>query len=160
VYVMPVVHSLAQRSGSPARLERSTMSDVMRIVQEFCDRMAQRDAESLRGFLADDAIYQNCGMPSSVGVDAILTNLAGQFGMFPDSYEYVTKNIAANGEAVLTERLDMIKGPGGTTHAVPVMGTFIVKDGKITRWTDYWDTSLPARMMSGEDVSALVPGAY
>jgi limonene-1,2-epoxide hydrolase len=99
-------------------------------------------------------------MPASVGADAIVANLAGQFAMFPDSYEYVTKNIAANGGAVLTERLDLIKGPDGTVHAVPVMGTFIVENGKISRWTDYWDTSLPGKMMSGQDVSALVPAAY
>jgi limonene-1,2-epoxide hydrolase len=136
------------------------MSDSMGIVQEFCDRMIQRDAESLRRFLADDAVYQNCGMPASVGVDAIVANLAGQFSMFPDSYEYVTKNIAANGGAVLTERLDLIKGPDGTVHAVPVMGTFIIEHGKIKRWTDYWDTSLPGKMMSGQNVSALVPAAY
>lgn len=136
------------------------MADAIAIVQEFCDRMAQRDAESLRTFLDGGAVYQNCGMPASVGADAVVENLTGQFAMFPDSYEYVTKNIAANGDAVLTERLDLIKGPDGTVHAVPVMGTFIVTAGKITRWTDYWDTSLPAKMMSGEDVSALVPAAY
>jgi limonene-1,2-epoxide hydrolase len=136
------------------------VSDEMAIVREFCDRMVQRDAESLRGYLADDAVYQNCGMPASVGAEAIVANLAAQFAMFPDSYQYVTKNIAANGAAVLTERLDMIKGPDGTVHGVPVMGTFIVKDGKIVRWTDYWDTTLPGKMMSGEDVTALVPAAY
>ena len=89
-----------------------------------------------------------------------MANLAGQFGMFPDSYEYVTKNIAGNGDAVLTERLDMIKGTDGTLHGVPVMGAFIVRSGKITRWTDYWDTALPVKMMTGEDVSALVPASY
>jgi limonene-1,2-epoxide hydrolase len=40
------------------------------------------------------------------------------------------------------------------------MGTFVVHEGKIARWTDYWDTALPAKMMSGEDVSALVPEKY
>jgi len=61
---------------------------------------------------------------------------------------------------VLTERRDMIKGPDGTIHAVPVMGTFVLAGGKITRWTDYWDTSLPGKMMTGEDVSSLVPASY
>ncbi len=38
------------------------------------------------------------------------------------------------------------------------MGTFVVGgDGKITRWTDYWDMSLPVKLLQGEDVSALVP---
>jgi limonene-1,2-epoxide hydrolase len=40
------------------------------------------------------------------------------------------------------------------------MGTFVVRVGKITRWTDYWDTALPGRMLAGEDVSALVPQMY
>jgi limonene-1,2-epoxide hydrolase len=136
------------------------MADAMEIVQEFCDLMAGRDAEALRGFLADDAVYQNCGMPATVGVDAIVANLGLQISMFPNSYGYVVKNIAANGDVVLTERLDMVEGPDGTTHAVPVMGTFVVAEGKIARWTDYFDTALPGRMISGEDVSALVPATY
>jgi limonene-1,2-epoxide hydrolase len=37
------------------------------------------------------------------------------------------------------------------------MGTFIVKDDKIVRWTDYWDTGLLAKMMAGEDYSELIP---
>ena len=54
----------------------------------------------------------------------------------------------------------MIKGPDGTLQGVPVMGTFVVRDGKIRRWTDYWDTALPAKMMTGVDVSALLPQSY
>jgi limonene-1,2-epoxide hydrolase len=130
------------------------------LVQEFCDRMVDRDAEALRPLLADDAVYQNTGMPASVGVDAIIANLTGQFGAFPDSYEYRMQHIVADGDVVMTERLDMIGGPDGTLHGVPVMGTFVVTDGKISRWTDYWDTSLPAKMMQGEDYSALVPASY
>jgi limonene-1,2-epoxide hydrolase len=121
--------------------------------------MAKRDAEALRGFLTDDAVYQNCGMPGTVGLDAIIENLAGQFAMFPDSYEYVMKNIAANGDVVMTERLDMIRTPSGI-QGVPVMGTFVLRDGKIRRWHDYWDTALPMKMMTGEDVAGFVPTAY
>jgi limonene-1,2-epoxide hydrolase len=133
---------------------------AMDLVQEFCNLMVQRDAEALRPLLADDAVYQNTGMPATVGVDAIVANLAGQFGAFPDSYEYRMQHIVAGGDVVMTERLDMIKGPDGTLHGVPVMGTFVVTNDKISRWTDYWDTSLPAKMMQGEDYSALVPSSY
>ena len=135
------------------------MPQSISIIQEFCDRMVQRDAEGLRSFFTDNAIYQNCGMPASIGVDAILANLTAQFGMFPDSYEYVMKNIAGSGNAVLTERLDLIRTPSGI-QGVPVMGTFVLQDGKIQRWHDYWDTSLPAKMMTGEDVSGLIPQSY
>ena len=135
------------------------MSQPVNIVQEFCDLMVKRDPEALRPFFADNAIYQNCGMPASIGVEAILANLTGQFGMFPDSYEYVMKNIAADGNTVLTERLDMISTPTGV-QGVPVMGTFVLEGGKIIRWHDYWDGSLPAKMLKGEDVTLLVPQSY
>jgi limonene-1,2-epoxide hydrolase len=136
------------------------MSDQVTIVQEFCDGMVHRDPESLRRFVADDAVYQNCGMPAAAGVEAIVENLATQFAAYPDSYEYVVKNIAGDGDVVLTERLDLIRGPDGTVHGVPVMGTFVLRAGRIVRWTDYWDTNLPGRMKRGEDVSALVPASY
>ena len=135
------------------------MTTAIERVQEFCDLMEKRDAEALRPYLADDVLYQNCGMPASVGIEAVIANLAGQFSMFPDSYQYVTKNIAGSGNAVLTERLDMIGTPSGP-QGVPVMGTFIVEDGKIRRWHDYWDTTLPKKMIQGDDVSTLVPVAY
>jgi limonene-1,2-epoxide hydrolase len=54
----------------------------------------------------------------------------------------------------------MIKTPSGEVVGVPVMGTFVVRDGKIARWTDYWDTGLPVKLMTGEDVSGLVPSDY
>jgi limonene-1,2-epoxide hydrolase len=40
------------------------------------------------------------------------------------------------------------------------MGTFVVgDDGKITRWTDYFDVNLIVKLLQGEDISALVPTA-
>jgi limonene-1,2-epoxide hydrolase len=137
--------------------EEGALMTGKQVVQEFCDLMVKRDAEALRPYLADEVIYQNTGMPAASGIDGVLENLAGQFAMFPDSYEYRTINIVADGNVVMNERLDMVKGPDGTVHALPVMGTFIVRDGKVTRWTDYWDSGLIGKMMAGEDYSALVP---
>jgi len=135
------------------------MTDSATVVREFCELMAKRDAEALRPYLAGNAVYQNTGMAATTGVEDIVANLAGQFGAFPDSYEYKLLNFAAAGDVVLTERLDMIRTPSGV-QGVPVMGAFVVKDGKIVRWTDYWDTALPGKMMTGEDVSSLVPASY
>jgi limonene-1,2-epoxide hydrolase len=127
------------------------------IVQEFCDLMIKRDVEALRPLLADEVVYQNTGMAAATGIEAVLESIAGQFAMFPDSYEYRTVNSAAEGDIVMNERVDMIKGPDGNVHGLPVMGTFVVRNAKITRWTDYWDSGLIMKMMSGEDYSALIP---
>ncbi|MBZ4521783.1 limonene-1,2-epoxide hydrolase [Mycobacterium avium subsp. hominissuis] len=129
----------------------------MQVVLDFCQAMVKRDAEALRPFLAEGAVYQNVGKPAFAGVEAIVENLASQFTAFPDSYEYRVVNIAVYLDVVLTERLDMIRTPSGELQGVPVMGAFEVRDGKIHRWTDYWDSALVAKMLSGEDVSGLVP---
>jgi limonene-1,2-epoxide hydrolase len=133
--------------------------DPVQIVTTFCALMENRDAAALRPYLSDDAVYQNVGMPATVGADAIVENLGQQFTMFPDSYAYQVINIASSGDTVLTERLDMIKTPAGDVVGVPVMGTFVIRDGMIARWTDYWDTTLPQKMMTGVDVSELVPAS-
>ena len=136
------------------------MSNPVDVVREFCALMERRDPEALRPLLADDAVYQNVGMPASTGADAIVENMAAQFSMFPDAYAFEIVNIASDGSVVLTERLDYIQTHVGAKPAVPVMGTFVVgDDGRITRWTDYFDVALTVKLLHGEDTSALVPAA-
>ena len=40
------------------------MADPIEVVRDFCDAMVKRDPEAVRGFLADDVVYQNTGMPA------------------------------------------------------------------------------------------------
>ena len=136
------------------------MTAPVDVVRKFCALMEERDAEALRPLIADDAVYQNVGMPASIGADAIVENMTAQFSMFPDAYAFEIVNIASDGSVVLTERLDYIQALDGSKPAVPVMGTFVVgEDGKITRWTDYFDVSLTVKLLQGEDISALVPAS-
>jgi limonene-1,2-epoxide hydrolase len=133
------------------------VSSPIDVVRAFCDAMSRRNAEILRPWLDDDVTYQNTGMPAKHGVEEVVADLANQFAMFPDTYEYLTTNIAASGDVVLTERIDVINSFQGKAHGVPVMGTFVVREGKITRWTDYFDTGLLTKMLSDEDYAGLVP---
>lgn len=133
------------------------MSSPADVVRQFCALMEQRDAEALRPLLAGGAVYQNVGMPAFIGPDAIVENMAAQFAMFPDAYAFEIVNLASEGSVVLTERLDYIQAPDGSKPAIPVMGTFVVDDGRITRWTDYFDLNLTMKLLQGEDISALVP---
>ncbi|OBA60740.1 limonene-1,2-epoxide hydrolase [Mycobacterium sp. 1100029.7] len=134
------------------------MSSPAEVVRQFCALMEQRDAEALRPLLAAGAVYQNVGMPAFTGPDAIVENMAAQFSMFPDAYAFEIVNLASEGSVVLTERLDYIQSPDGSKPAIPVMGTFVVDDdGRITRWTDYFDLNLTMKLLQGEDISALVP---
>src|ERR1700738_4041456 len=123
------------------------MPNPVDLVREFCGLMQERDPDALRPFLADESLYQNIGMPAVSGVEAIVENLRAQFAMFPDAYAFEIVNIAGDGPAVLTERLDYIQTPNADKPAVPVMGTFIVDDDRITRWTDYFDLNLTVKLL-------------
>jgi limonene-1,2-epoxide hydrolase len=125
------------------------------VVREFCVSVSQRDEGLVRPLLAADVVYHNIGMDPSVGIDATVENLAGQWAMFATTYEFEVRHLAAAGDVVLTERIDHI-GSGDVSFPVPVMGVFEVRDGKIARWRDYFDTGLLGKMMAGEDVSKLV----
>jgi limonene-1,2-epoxide hydrolase len=125
------------------------------IVREFCASVSKRDEGLVRPLLADDVIYHNIGMAPSVGIEATVANLAGQWAMFDTTYEFEVRHAAAAGDVVLTERIDHV-GSGDARHPAPVMGVFEVRDGKIARWRDYFDTGLLGKMMAGEDVSELI----
>lgn len=125
------------------------------VVRDFCATVNKRDVELLRPLLADDVTYHNMGMEASVGIEATLSNLQGQWAMFPEVYEWEVRHLAVDGDVVLTERVDSV-GMNGVRAPVPVSGTFEIVDGKIHRWRDYFDSALVARMLGGEDTSGLV----
>jgi limonene-1,2-epoxide hydrolase len=135
------------------------LSDPAEVVLRFCELLSEHDAPAVRSHLAADAVYQNVGMAASVGSDAIVADLANQFTMFPQTYRFEIKHLAVNGDVVLTERVDYLEGPG-MKMALPVMGTFVVKDGRIARWTDYFDSALIGKILGGEDIGDLIPPDY
>ncbi len=128
------------------------------VVREFCAAVSKRDPEALRPLLAPSVVYQNVGVGTSDGIAATIENVAGQWAMFPETYEFEIVNLAVSDNVVLTERIDHV-GPGGGTPIVPVplMGRFEVESGRITRWYDYFDTALVAKMFAGDDVHDLIP---
>jgi len=128
------------------------------VVREFCAAVSKRDPELLRPLLAEQVIYQNVGMPASRGIEQTIENLAGQWAMFVEIYEFEIVNLAAAGRVVLTERIDRV-GPGGGAPVapVPLMGRFEVESGQITAWYDYFDAALVSKMIAGEPVGDLIP---
>jgi limonene-1,2-epoxide hydrolase len=121
--------------------------------------LSERDAEAVRSLLAPDAVYQNVGMEARIGADSVVADLANQYSMFPQTYRFEIKHLAVNGNVVMTERIDYLEGPG-MKMALPVMGTFVVKDGLIARWTDYFDSALIGKILGGDDVGGLIPPGY
>jgi limonene-1,2-epoxide hydrolase len=71
------------------------------------------------------------------GRDAIRATIA-MFTTGVERIEFRIRNLAADGDVVLTERVDVFVLPNKTIE-LPVSGTFEVRDGKIAAWRDYFD---------------------
>jgi limonene-1,2-epoxide hydrolase len=114
-------------------------SDATALVTEFCAAFGDgKTPDELLAYFADDAVYHNIPVDPAVGHDAILALLNMFMGAI-DRLEFRVCNIAAVGDTVLTERVDVFHLSNGGTIELPVMGTFEVKDGKIAAWRDYFD---------------------
>jgi limonene-1,2-epoxide hydrolase len=122
--------------------------DAERLVRDFCAAFEKHDAEALRPFLADDVVYHNIPMDPAVGIDEAIAFVAGFFAMC-ESMVIETTNLAVRGDVVLTERIDTFT-VGEKVAALPVMGTFEIRDGKIGAWRDYFDLAQITTMLSGE----------
>ena len=106
------------------------------IIQAFVDAWNRNDTEAALAFLSEDILYHNIPMPLLEGIEAVREFFAN-VGTISDT-RWVMLNIAENDNVVLTERLDDFK-LNGKQVSLPVMGTFVLKQGKITEWRDYFD---------------------
>ena len=113
------------------------MMDAKQTVRDFCAAWDAMDQQRILDAFTDDAVYHNMPMPPAAGKDAIKALLGFILGP-ASSVKFDIKHIVADGDTVLTERLDTFQ-MGDKTVALAVMGTFELRDGKIAAWRDYFD---------------------
>ncbi|HUI48799.1 MAG TPA: limonene-1,2-epoxide hydrolase family protein [Acidimicrobiia bacterium] len=114
------------------------MSDAIELIRRFCDEFGRgAGVDQIVAYFTDDAVYHNIPVEPAVGPEAIKAVFA-MFTTGVERMEFRVRNIAAAGDTVLTERIDIFVLPNVTIE-LPVMGTFEVRDGKIAAWRDYFD---------------------
>jgi limonene-1,2-epoxide hydrolase len=118
------------------------MSDAIDFVQRFCDEWGKAQwrsggADVLIDYFTDDAVYHNIPVTPVTGKEAIKSTIE-MFTTGVESIEFRVLHIAAVGDVVLTERVDVFVLPGKVIE-LPVMGTFEIRGGKIAAWRDYFD---------------------
>jgi limonene-1,2-epoxide hydrolase len=108
----------------------------METVLAFCEAWGRLDMDRIIAMLAPEIEYHNIPLQPLAGKVEVERYLRS-VGPF-ESCEWEVVSIAANGDKVLTERIDRMV-TGGVSISLPVMGVFEVADGKIRRWRDYFD---------------------
>jgi limonene-1,2-epoxide hydrolase len=123
-------------------------NDAKDLVLKFCDAFGKGVAPNeLVDYFSDDAVYHNIPVDPAVGREAIL-GLLNMFVTPAERVEFRVRNIVADGDTVLTERVDVFQLPNATIE-LPVMGTFEVRDGKIVAWRDYFDLNQYMSQLQG-----------
>ena len=125
-----------------------TAPDPETVVRTFCDAFDGRDAEALRPYFTDDVVYHNIPLDPAVGIEATIAFIEAFFGMC-ECMTIETVHLAVHDNLVLTERIDTFT-VGDVVAPLPVMGTFEVRDGKISAWRDYFDLGQITAMLSGD----------
>lgn len=130
-----------------------TMSSNEQIVREFFGAMGPTLEDFKRNYrerMSEDVVWESVGLPAHHGKDACiayLDDLHCRTGM-----EYCTIEVlhmASDKDVVLSERLDtMCRADGTPIMTFRIMGAIQLRDGRITRYTDYFDTLSVASMTS------------
>ncbi|BDB43408.1 MULTISPECIES: limonene-1,2-epoxide hydrolase family protein [Mycobacterium] len=117
-------------------LTQTTTNDNIRTVEGFLYALQDQDFETLDAALDDNLVYENVGFSTIRGgrrVVKLFRKMQGRMG-----FEVKFHRVAADGDAVLTERTDvLVFGP--LRIQFWVCGVFEVRDGRITLWRDYFD---------------------
>lgn len=115
-------------------------------VTAFIQALERKDLDTACTFLTDDVEYDNVPIAKVYGPEAVATTLGPFFGMC-SGIEWVIHHQAATGDVVMNERSDRFE-IGGRWVELDVAGLFVLRDGKIALWRDYFDLAAFQRMMS------------
>jgi limonene-1,2-epoxide hydrolase len=107
------------------------------VVNAFLTAAAARDYAAALSLVTEDVDYQNMMMPATTGKAALQETCEALLSLCTASEWLVHKEIA-HGDLVMNERTDRFE-LGGTWTDLPVAGVFVLTDGLIRSWHDYFD---------------------
>jgi limonene-1,2-epoxide hydrolase len=118
-----------------------------RIVTEFCQSLLGADMAKVVTYLSEDVFYHNIPwepVTGHAGVRKVLDPFV--HGENCALTHMDIKNTTSSGNMVMNERLETwVKGR--VKLDLPVLGVFELKDGKISKWHDYFDSATITPLM-------------
>lgn len=109
-----------------------------KLVRDFLGAWVDCDIETICSAFAHDAIYHNVPVKPIEGIDGIRAIFEAFLAAFEQA-ELDIVTLAAEPGLVLAERVDYFTMKDGRKVVLPVTGVFIVENGEITRFSDYFD---------------------
>lgn len=114
-------------------------ADILDAARQFFAHWSANRIDAAIAMLADDVLYDNVPFPDITGRENV-AKFHRDFGLGTTfTVDWQVTQIAASGNVVLNERVDIFIHEGGGRITLPVMGTLTIVDGAITVWRDYFD---------------------
>ncbi|RDH80054.1 nuclear transport factor 2 family protein [Mycolicibacterium moriokaense] len=110
------------------------------LVREFLDSWEGRDLDTICGAFARDAVYHNVPVNPIEGIAGIRAIFGAFLEAFSEAKLDVVTLAAAPG-LVIAERIDYFTMTDGRRVVLPVTGVFVIRNGEIMRFSDYFDLS-------------------
>jgi limonene-1,2-epoxide hydrolase len=126
---------LGPEAGSTGRTRPATEPDE--VVRAFVAAIERKDIDAALALVTDDVVYDNVPIGAVTGPDGIRGALSRLLGT-AERIEWVTRYQVGAGDVVMNERLDRFQ-LGDRWVEVPVAGLFVLRDGRIALWRDYFD---------------------
>ncbi|KAI9002501.1 putative cytosolic protein [Hyaloraphidium curvatum] len=106
----------------------------------FYKAMEKTDFETALKYVAPDCAYINMPAPTTVvkgheGIKAVLVPFFAPF----ERNEFHIINKVIHGDLIIAERVDKHFHPSGVIVDLPVTGVYLIKDGMIQEYRDYFD---------------------
>ena len=118
---------------------------ALAVVHDFVAAWNANDMDRVLALMDEDVRYHNMPVAPLDGRRAVAEYLASKGGF--DWIHWKLLAIAANGDRVLTERVDDFS-IGGVEVSLPIMGAFEILNGKIKAWRDYFDMDTYRRQLN------------
>jgi limonene-1,2-epoxide hydrolase len=112
-----------------------------RVVEGFWDDLYRQDLAAAAARFAPDGTYTDVGTPDddvARGPDEVVRRLTLAWSKLAGLHDE-RRNLVAGDHVVMTEHIETWEWPTGETMALPVLSVHELVDGRIVRWTDYWD---------------------
>jgi limonene-1,2-epoxide hydrolase len=116
------------------------------VVRAFVAAIERKEIDAALALVADDVVYDNVPIGTVTGPDGIRGALSRLLGT-AEQIEWVTRHQVSAGDVVMNERLDRFQ-LGDRWVEVPVAGLFVLRDGRIALWRDYFDLATYRRQTS------------
>jgi limonene-1,2-epoxide hydrolase len=123
------------------------MTDNIQTIRDFIAAWSRLDADELVSYFTDDGVYHNMPTAPVSGHEGLRAFIGGFIASWTQT-DWEVLTIIGEGDTVVAERLDRTR-VGDIAIDLPCCGVFLMRDGKIAVWRDYFAMATFTKPLAG-----------